>query len=453
MKTGQITTDRQVASLRTTGQRYEAIVANTRGLAIRVYPTGARVFQFRYVALNGARRRLPLGAYPGLSLADAKEKAQALRVHVVDGLDPAAERANARASARTGDTLAELADAYFQAAAKGLHGGRGRPKRASTLAVERTRFKIHIEASLGGRRFKEIGRADIKAFMRELATSGALAADTIASIGATLSAILAFAVHEERLEANPATGLTRPLALRSRDRMPADGALAALWRSLVAVSTTPLPNGPLPHPNPPAASTPPRRACVEPVMALAIRFAMLTLARRTDVTSALWSEFDLSARTWIVPAERFKAGRAHVIPLSDAALSVLVDAAGLAGDESAFVFPSPSSAKQPITGHALTRAVTRTLASLSLPHGSPHDFRRAGATALTGESLGFRRFVVGKVLGHAVQDGAAVTGVYDRNEYLADKRAALAAWAGHLLSLADAEPLATNVVSLRGRRG
>ena len=126
--------------------------------------------------------RLPIGSYPGLSLADAREKAHVLRVSVVNGADPAADNAIARTAARTGDTLAELADAYFQAATKGLHGGKGRPKRASTLAVERTRFTLHIGPRIGLRRFRKIARADIKAFMRELAAGGNLAADTVASV-------------------------------------------------------------------------------------------------------------------------------------------------------------------------------------------------------------------------------------------------------------------------------
>lgn len=67
--------------------------------------------------------------------------------------------------------------------------------------------------------------------------------------------------------------------------------------------------------------------------------------------------------------------------------------------------------------------------------GSPHDFRRSGATTLTGERYGIRRFIVGKVLSHDPKEGAAVTAVYDRNEYLPDKRVALAAWASHVLEL------------------
>jgi integrase len=203
----------------------------------------------------------------------------------------------------------------------------------------------------------------------------------------------------------------------------------------------------------PAASQRLPRGKADPTTALALRFAILTLARRAEVAGATWAEIDLATRIWTIPADRFKGGRAQVVPLSTEAVAVLEDARRLQGDVGAFVFASPFALEKPITPHALTRALTRTLTALKLPKGSPHDFRRTGATALTGEALGFRRFVVSKVLGHSAQEGAVVTGVYDRNEYLADKRTALAAWAGHVVALAASQPKRPNVVSLRSSRG
>jgi len=451
-----ITTDRQISALRPSASPYEASVAGTRGLAVRVFPSGAKSFEFRYVALNGTRRRLRMGNYPGLSLAKAKADAEEYGVVVVRGGDPAADLAAKRADKRTGDTLSELADAYFVAAARGLHGGRGRPKRVFTLKVERNRFDRHIAPKLGGRRFKEIRRADVKIHMRELAASGVLAADSVASVGGTLSAILAFAVHEERIEVNPATGLTRPLALRSRERMFDDAAVAKLWRALQGVSTLPAPSRLSKAKRPPKTTQEPVRASADLTVALALRLAVLTLARRNDVAAARWEEIDLNRGLWTIPAARFKGGRAHVVPLSAEASAVLAEAAKLPGGGGVVVFPTPlnpepTDKKPPrsITPGALTRALTRTLADLELPHGSPHDFRRAGATTLTSERYGFRRFVVGKVLGHAVQDGAAVTSVYDRNEYLPDKRAALDAWAAHVIAMAEGRSQGDNVVPWR----
>lgn len=448
-----VTADRQISALRPDAKPYEISVGGARGLALRVFPTGTKSFEFRYVALNGRRRRLPLGNYPGLALAAARKIAGELQVAVTSGGDPAAERAAEKLAARTGDTLAELAEAYFAAAAKGLHGGRGRPKRDLTIKVERNRYSRHIAPALGARKFSEIKRTDIKTFMRDRAASTRLAADTVASIGGTLSAIFAFAVYEERMEANPATGLTRPLALRSRDRTFNDDTIKSLWAALEAVSTFAAPTRLPKSRRSPEASSGPPRASADLVVALSLKFALLTLARRNDVASARWEEIDIRRGTWTIPASRFKGGRIHVIPLSPPALAVLEEARALPGSGGDVVFPSPlnpdpTPEKPPksITPSALTRALTRTLSDLGLPHGSPHDFRRAGATTLTGERFGIRRFIVGLVLGHSIHDGAAITAVYDRNDYLAEKRNALQIWGSHVTSPAMADDGQSNVL-------
>lgn len=415
MRAEKITTDRQVAGLKAAERPFEVAVEGARGLILRVFPTGTKAFEVRYTAENGARRRHPLGPYPGLTLSKAREKANALRVDIVAGVDPAGVRAAARHAARAGETLSDLAEGYFAAAAKGLHGGRGRPKRASTLAVERNRWTRHIAPRLGDTRFRQLKRADVKAFMRQHATAGELSADTIASVGSTLSSILAFAVHEEHLEANPATGVTKPLRLAARERLFDDAAMAKLWRALSPAMTD--------H-NPPVAS-------IEAAVPLALRFAILTLARRGEVAGARWSEIDRTRATWTIPPERAKSSRTHVVPLSAASVEIVDAAARLGGGE--FLFASPKDRSRHVDEHALTRAIARLCDRLEIPRGSPHDFRRSGATTLTGEKLGVRRFVVSKVLGHAASEGAAVTGVYDRNDYLAEKRAALDAWARHII--------------------
>jgi len=107
----RITTDRQISTLKPATKPFEVGVDRIRGLCVRVFPTGAKQFEYRYVALNGSRRRHKLGAYPGLSLADARVKAALLGVQVTSGVDPAAERLAERERARNGDTFSELAGA------------------------------------------------------------------------------------------------------------------------------------------------------------------------------------------------------------------------------------------------------------------------------------------------------------------------------------------------------
>lgn len=421
MRGTQISTDRQIAALRPAGKAYEIGIAKSRGLCLRVFPTGAKNFEFRYVAANGARRRLALGGYPDLSLSEARSKVAALRVSVVDGADPAAARLAARERARIGETLNELAEAYWRAAAVGLHGGRRRPKRASTIEGERQTWKNHVRSGLGKRAFTEIKRADIKAFMRALVTEGGLAAASVASIGGLLHAVFAFAVLEERLDGNPVAGLARPLALTSRERMFDDEALTTLWGAAEAAC----------RPRHAGEKTAGVHARLDPVMGLAIRLLMLTLTRRNEIAGARKVEFDRKAGLWTIPSERAKAKHLHVVPLGPDALEV-VDMAWALAPDSPFLFPSPRTPGQPLDAHAITRAFARTCVRKKLATGSPHDIRRSGATTLTGR-YGVSRFIISLILGHTPQGGAAVTSVYDRHTYVPEKREALQQWADHLL--------------------
>ena len=446
----KITTDRQVAALKPGEALYERRIDGVRGLIVRTFPSGTKAFEFRYVAMNGTRRRLPLGNYPGLTLAKASEEALILQVTVVKGGDPAADRAAAKKLARTGDTLADLAEAYFDASAIGLHGGKKRPKRSSTITVERSRFQKRIQPALGERRFADIKRADIKQFMRGLATSGECSADYVASVGRTLGSIFAFAVHEERLDANPVSGLSKPLETVPRERMFSEAALKSLWLAL----SKPIPDGMkrAPRKQDPDDTWVP----AEPTVSLALRLALLTLTRRQDVAGAQWQEIDVKAKTWIIPSDRHKSRKAHVVPLSDTALALLRSAAALQFPEqtiesglAGFIFPSRTLKNGHISEGALTKALSRTCANLGLPHGTPHDFRRTASTMLTGERTGIRRFIISKVLSHTAQEGAAVTEVYDRNDYLSEKRFALNAWERLLLDIVGEKQPTENVVPLK----
>jgi integrase len=134
------------------------------------------------------------------------------------------------------------------------------------------------------------------------------------------------------------------------------------------------------------------------------------------------------------------------------ALELIDLALSVRAKENDFVFPSPRFDDKPIDPQALTRAFIRMKLALEMGDIRPHDLRRTGATNLTGEALGIPRFIVLQVLNHAGDTGnsAAVTSVYDRNEYLPEKRRALDAWALRLLEIVGDEQRADNVVPIVG---
>jgi hypothetical protein len=131
-----ITTDRQVAALKPQSERYEVKVSGVRGLVARVYPSGARVFELRYVTLDGTRRRMVLGEYPGLGLADAVDQAETIRIDARRGADPAGElRAMPIASRRS----ARLGSAPIDASVARTLWSAKRPQSAPALRAEKSR--------------------------------------------------------------------------------------------------------------------------------------------------------------------------------------------------------------------------------------------------------------------------------------------------------------------------
>lgn len=427
-----ISTDRELLGLRPDAAgRYEVRIKNARGLSVRVYPGGEKVFEVRYVAANGARRRMKLGTYPALKLADAKIKAGTFQNDVIDGRDPSAERAESKRTQRTGDTVEQLARAYFKAAKLGLHGGRKKPQKPVSITHETRAYERHIAPKLADKIVTEVRRREIKEFMRNLATDSGLAAASVGRVGEVLSGIFAFAVHEDRIESNPVAGLAHPLTWSSRERRFSDASVKILWDVLVLHSKPILPGEFLPE-------DPISR--LDPLTCLAARLIIVTLCRLGEAVGVRWDEIDKASKTWTVPRERTKSGRTEIKPLSDEAIAILDAAAAVArllfnGRNSEFVFPLTTDPTDHLDGHRVTRAMTRLCKRLGIPHGSPHDFRRTGATTLTDEKYGFTRFVVSKVLGHRVREGAAVTEIYDLNEYLPQKRTALEAWGRHVVNL------------------
>lgn len=229
--------------------------------------------------------------------------------------------------------------------------------------------------------------------------------------------LMSYAVREGVRDHNPALDIAVAMPT-ARRRVLSDDELRAFWK---------------------AAERPDEieHLTLSKLMGIALRMAAVTMQRGGEVVGMRWDEIDRPARTWLIPPERMKGKKAHLVPLSDLALTLLDEAAAEAeGNGSDYVFPSPRSEEDVhIDRRAFSRAMNRLVAAIKISDATPHDLRRTGATALTSERIGIPRFIVSQVIAHAADTGgaAAVTGQhYDVNDYLREKRRALDAWASLL---------------------
>jgi integrase len=226
----------------------------------------------------------------------------------------------------------------------------------------------------------------------------------------------------DRLPANPCRDAGRPPKPRPRERVLSDVETGALWHVLEQEGA---PFGP------------------------AIQLLLLTGQRRNEVFEADIGEFDLEQRLWTIPGARAKNGTTHLVPLSpQAAILVRALADHDRGDKLL-----PARGNWDVGPSGFSKAMARIRADLELrldapvPHWTLHDLRRTMATGL--QRLGVRLEVTEAALNHLSGSRAGIVGVYQRHQYLEEKRDALTLWGKEVMRLARAQRMQKTTGSRR----
>jgi integrase len=262
----------------------------------------------------------------------------------------------------------------------------------------------------GDRPIRDIARSDVNALLDKKAVDAPVQANREL---AAVSGLFGWAASHDLADANPAAGVRRRAKETPRDRILDDNEIVRFWASCEALAW---PFGPM------------------------FQLLLLTAQRRDEVGGMRWSELDLERREWMLPRERAKNGRAHVIHLSAPAIEII---AGLPRFESDIVFLGA-------TGVTPASGFSRAKERLDMLMGDPpawilHDLRRSAASGMA--RLGVGPHVVDKILAHSGGTIRGVAAVYNRFEYLPERAAALDAWGRFIESLVRPSP--TNVVALR----
>lgn len=391
--------DRFVANLKPKPARYELREPNAHGtgtLALRVSPNGHKAWQYLYT-VDGRDRRMTLGAYPAMTVAEAHAACGEAMRNREAGRDPGAVVVDARAAERKAPTVATLAAMFLEQHV--------RPHKAakSILNDERTMANDVLPA-LGAHKAEAIERRDVRDLLKRIVDRGApiQANRTLALVRKMFN----WGMGEDLVPSNPCIGVKAPGKETQRDRVLTESELREVWAVL------------------------PIAAGMAPETRLALQFQLVTAQRCGEALSLRWAEVDLAAGWWTIPAAKAKNGKSHRVPLSPQALDLLAAARALNPDRQV-VFPSHLG-DRPMVETAVGRALFRNLAQFPVAPFTPHDLRRTAASHMTG--IGVSRLVVSKILNHAEQ---GVTAVYDRHSYDAEKRDALERWGRRLAELAE----------------
>jgi integrase len=399
--------------------RLEITDLRCNGLTLRVTKGGVKSWSFRFRDPKSRKStRATIGAYPTVSLQAARERALDLSRQVASGINPVDEKRKARDEAPT-QTFEALSARYMTEHAR-------RHKR--TAETDQRNLNVHILPSWRSRPFDAIGRKDVIALCEGIVAKGSpIQANRVQAL---LSKIFSFALDAELVTANPCARLKKRSKETTATRVLSDEEIRLFWRRVG---------------DPPNSKR----------MGQGLRLVALTGVRVTELAGAQIKEFerldDAKNATWTIPAARSKNGKAHVVPLSGPALSIVVDlvkrATALAGEHSPprFVFASPNDPKKPIDGHAFSVAMIRFGNALSVAadakdygfdevraittwtsdRPSAHDLRRTLATRLAGSGIPAED--VSACLNHARRSITARH--YDLYDRAREKRRAFDLWA------------------------
>ena len=356
-------------------------------LYLCVKASGAKSWIQR-ITIDGRRHDIGLGSFPVVSLAKARERAFANRVAVADGRNPLADKIRARTPT------------FREAAEKTIEANRPRWRNSKTDRNWTATLDRHAFPVLGSMRVDRIDREDVLRVLTPLWTSRPEQARKLRRrIRATLAWCQAHGFVEHNIAGEVIDGAlpAQPAVkqhLRSLPYREVADALATVHGSRASLAAK-----------------------------LCLHFTILTAVRSGETRGANWSEIDLDAREWRIPATRMKAAVEHRVPLSDSALAVLEQALPLR-DGSDLVFPSPARRGRPLSDMALTKVLRDTgLSDRATVHGFRSSFRDWCA------ETGKPREIAEAALAHTV---GGVEGAYFRSDLFERRRRLMADWARYL---------------------
>ncbi|OTP69453.1 Integrase [Caballeronia sordidicola] len=358
-------------------------------MVIEVMTSGSKVWRYRYT-LNGERRPLvTIGDYPAVTLQAARERARKYNALVQSGISPAESAKKDRGAAKVENTMRSVFEAWMidQVAQRSTDKHQTEIRRS---------FEKDVLRTLGKKAPSEVSVTDVRKITDSIKARGSVQAAL--QLRNRLKRFFNYAVAAGHVEMNPAQAAEVHFiaSQSSRTRVLTPDEIGEVMRSVYKANM--------------------RRA-----MKLAVHLLMITLVRKTELTEARWTEFDLDAAIWRIPAERMKKDKEHWVYLPSQAVEMFRELQEMTTGD--FVFPTTrAELTQPIDPSTLNDAVKAL--QMDMPRFVLHDFRRTASTHL--HDMGHSSDAIEKCLAHSIR---GMRGVYNRAEYADERRKILQVWA------------------------
>jgi integrase len=380
-------TDLQIRKAKPTDERYK--LDDGKGLYLLVHPNGSKYWRLKY-QLGGKEKLLAIGVYGEVSLGEARKARDAARALVREGRDPVIERRQRKAEnlAELGTTLEVVAREWMTANAQ----------RWSPAHIDKVRsiLENNLFPPLGSLPVNTITPEMLLGVLRKIERRGAL--EIAFRVRQWSSAVFRYAIATGRAREDPAAVLRGALKTRTRESYASLGhdELGEFARRVGGYDG-------------------------QPATRLGLMLLALTFVRPGELRAAEWSEFDLSAGEWRIPAERMKMRAPHIVPISRQAIEVLRDLKRVTG-HSRWLFPNERRPETYVSENTWTYALYR----LGY-HGraTGHGFRASASTILN--EIGFHADVIERQLAHAERN--KIRAAYNKAQYLPERRTLMQEWA------------------------
>ena len=317
-------TDLKIRSLKASERPYKC--TDGHGLYLEVRPTGSRLWRYKYLYL-GKDKRIALGSYPEVGLAEARRKREDVKRSLNDGVDPAAERKRDKLLAiyKGANTFGDLAREFIEKmVAEGM----------ATATTSKANWLLEQLAPMAGRAIADLKPIDVLAALKRLEAKGKL--ETARRCRSFAGRVFRYAAATGRAETDPTSLLRGALVTPKTKHHSAildPMAVGELLRSIDAYSGN-------------------------AITRLAMKLSPHVMARPGEIRQARWSEFDFDKAVWKIPAERMKMRRPHAVPLSRQVLSFLSELQPLTGPDG-YVFPAFHTSLRPLCENTVNQAFRR----------------------------------------------------------------------------------------------
>ena len=369
-------------------------LADGEGLYLRIKPNGSKLWLLKYARpYTTARTNISVGAYPDVTLAEARRRRASARELLAAGIDPKEHRDKEHRQAQEAEqqTLARVTECWLTVK---------RTKITASHADDTYRsLALHILPAMGKVPIDKVTAPNTIAVIRPIAARGSL--ETVKRLCQRLNEVMTYAVNLGLIESNPLAGIRHAFGVPQKRHMPTikPEELPQLMRALSLAS-------------------------VKITTRYLIEWQLHTMVRPSEAAGTRWEEIDRDTALWTIPAERMKMGRAHTVPLTRQVLALLDSMQPISGHRE-YVFPADRNPTRHTHEQTANMALKRMgYAGVLVAHG----LRSIASTALNEQ--GFDPDVIEAALAHV--DRNEVRRAYNRSDYLERRRVVMCWWSDYI---------------------